>query len=755
MARFRDLPIRRRVNLLIAGASALGLVLAALGVLAYDLRTLKPRALSDVTSQADIVRVNSTAALQFRDPLAAAENLATLAARPEISAAAIFDPEGAVFASYVRPGSNALPITRRPEAGYNFTAATLRLTQPVISPDGETLGWLTLIYDLPTLTERLPEYGLLASVLLVALFVVSLLLSRFIMRSVTAPILHLEGASRAITDRKDYRIRAEKRGEDEIGRLTDSFNAMLQALEEREVALRESTRQLVEAMVAARMSSWSLRIGDRTLTWDGQEERLFGKDCCPPNQTFAAFLELVHPADRSALEDALNRAATEGKAFDIDFRIVAPDGRLRWFAMRGQADGDPVRASERIFGLIMDVTERRHLEEQLIQSQKMEAIGRLAGGIAHDFNNLLTGILGYARFAISALPEGDRARADVMEIERAGTRAAALTSQLLAYARRQMIAPRVTNLNDLVRGMDSMVRRLIGEDVVLEINCAPDLWSTRVDPTQFEQVILNFTVNARDAMPKGGRLAITTGNQVLGGAESLGHPEVTPGSYVMLTVEDTGSGMDAATQARIFEPFFTTKVQGKGTGLGLAVAYGIIAQAGGHILVASEVGRGTTFTVLLPRAAEIAEEDEATIGPLSGPAPRGEETVLVAEDEPLVRKLAVRILTNLGYQVLEAADGPDALARAEAHPGVLHLLVTDVVMPGMTGKEVATVLRSRYRELRVIYMSGYAEHLVVQRGVLEDGIAFIAKPFDPLNFARTVREVLDARPAAAGSREEE
>jgi signal transduction histidine kinase/HAMP domain-containing protein/ActR/RegA family two-component response regulator len=743
MARFRDLPIRRRVNLLIAGASALGLVLAGIAVLAYDLKTLKPRALNDVTSLADIVRVNSTAALQFRDPIAAAENLATLAARPEISAAAIFSPEGDIFASYVRPGSNALPFTRRPDPGHNFTASTLRLTQPVISAEGETLGWLTLQYDLPTLAERLPEYGLLASVLLVALFAVSLLMSRFIMRSVTAPILRLEGASRAISERKDYRIRAEKRGEDEIGRLTDAFNAMLQALEEREAALRESTRQLMDAMVAARMGSWSLSIPGGTLAWDGQEERLFGKDCCPPNQTLAAFLELVHTADRAGLEQALRQAATEGKPFDIDFRIVAPDGRLRWFAMSGQMHREGSHERDRIFGLVMDVTERRHLEEQLIQSQKMEAIGRLAGGIAHDFNNLLTGILGYARFAIASLPEGDGARADVMEIERAGTRAAALTSQLLAYARRQMIAPRVTSLNDLVRGMDSMVRRLIGEDIVLDIRCAPDLWSARVDPTQFEQVILNLTVNARDAMPEGGQLSITTGNRVLGGSENLGHPEVTPGPYVMLKVSDTGSGMDAATQARIFEPFFTTKEQGKGTGLGLAVAYGIIAQAGGHILVASELGQGTTFSVLLPRATEVPESELADTGAAVGPAPRGDETVLVAEDEPLVRKLAVRILGNLGYRVLEAADGPDALALAESQGGPIHLLVTDVVMPGMTGKELATTLKERYRDLRVIYMSGYAEHLVVQRGVLDDGIAFIPKPFDPVNLARTVREVLD------------
>ena len=746
MRRLRDLPIRRRVNLLIFGASALGLVLATLGVLVYDLRTLKLRVVSDATAQADIVRVNTLAALVFRDTLAAAENLATLRARPEISAAAIFDSAGIIFASYARQSTGAFPFRRRPDSGSAFAAGSLTLTQP-INTDGQTVGWLALQYDLPTLPQRLPGYGLLASVLLLTVFAVSTLISRLIMRSVTAPILHLEKASRTFSSQKDYRVRVPKRGEDEIGRLTEAFNDMLETLEQREAELRESTRRLMEAMVTARMSSWSLDIPGAIIGWDGQEERLFGKDSCPPNPTLAAFVDLVHTSDRESLAVALGKAATEGHSFDVDFRIVAPDGRLQWFAMSGEVERDSGGVPTRVFGLIMDVTERRHLEEQLVQSQKMEAIGRLAGGIAHDFNNLLTAILGYARFAISALPEGTTTRDDVTEIERAGTRAAALTTQLLAYARRQMIAPRVISINDLVQGMDSMLRRLIGEDIVLETSYSPELWKARVDPAQFEQVILNLTLNARDAMPTGGRLTIVTGNRALGGIESKAHPEVTPGSYVMLTVSDTGTGMDAMTQARIFEPFFTTKQQGKGTGLGLAVAYGIVAQSGGHILVSSEINQGTTFTVLLPRATELLEEPEEKLP--EAPAPRGDETVLIVEDEPLVRKLAVRILANQGYRVIEAADGPLALALAETLDGPLHLLVTDVVMPGMTGMEVAAALQVRHRGLRVIYMSGYAEHLVVQRGVIEEGIAFIPKPFDPLNLARTVREVLDIQDVKA------
>jgi nitrogen-specific signal transduction histidine kinase/CheY-like chemotaxis protein len=396
----------------------------------------------------------------------------------------------------------------------------------------------------------------------------------------------------------------------------------------------------------------------------------------------------------------------------------------------------------RVLGLVMDMTDRRQLEEQLLQSQKLEAIGRLAGGVAHDFNNLLTGILGYAGFALKSLPENHAARTDIIEIERAGTRAAALTGQLLAYARRQMIAPRIVNLNQLVLNMENLLRRLIGEHIDLETRCASDLWRTQIDPGQFEQVIINLAVNSRDAMPEGGRLTVETSNYTLDHSYVEKHPEVVPGEYVMLAVADTGEGMDTATQVRIFEPFFTTKGQGKGTGLGLAVCYGIVKQAGGHLWVYSEPRQGTTFKVLLPRATE---EQAASSTPrrVDQPSLRGHETILLVEDEPVVRKLAVRALAEQGYHILEAEDGPAALAEAQSHPGELHLLVTDVVMPGMNGKELAERLAADRPELRVLFISGYAEHAVARQGVLEEGIAFLSKPFDLSQLARTVREVLD------------
>jgi nitrogen-specific signal transduction histidine kinase/ActR/RegA family two-component response regulator len=391
----------------------------------------------------------------------------------------------------------------------------------------------------------------------------------------------------------------------------------------------------------------------------------------------------------------------------------------------------------------MDVTDRRQLEEQLLQSQKLEAIGRLAGGVAHDFNNLLTGILGYADFALKSIEEEHPARKDIVEIERAGVRAASLTGQLLSYARRQMIAPKLVSVNDLVVNLEHMLQRLLGEDIVLETRCAGDLWPARIDPGQFEQVIINLAVNGRDAMPNGGRLTIETQNCTLDDSYTRQHPELAPGSYVMFAMADTGHGMNQATQARIFEPFFTTKEQGKGTGLGLSVCYGIVKQAGGHLWVYSELGRGTTFKVFLPRSTSDQERSEEREYP-EEPSSAGSETVLVVEDEPLVRNLAVRALTDQGYRVLSAADATDALATSLAFDGPLHLLVTDVVMPGMNGRELADRLAQDRAGLRVLYISGYADHAVVRHGVLEEGIAFLSKPFDLKELTRTVREVLDA-----------
>jgi PAS domain S-box-containing protein len=390
-----------------------------------------------------------------------------------------------------------------------------------------------------------------------------------------------------------------------------------------------------------------------------------------------------------------------------------------------------------------DVTNVRRMEEQLRQSQKMEAVGRLAGGVAHDFNNLLTAISGYSDLLLHRLPEYSTLRRDVEEIRKAGDRAAALTRQLLAFSRRQLLQPKVLDLNGLVTKMGRMLRRLVGEDIALSTDLSPSLSRVKADPGQIEQVIVNLALNARDAMPDGGRLTIATADAELSPAYAVVHPDVHPGPHVLLSVADTGHGMDDETQAHLFEPFFTTKERGKGTGLGLATVYGIVQQSGGHIRVNSAADSGSTFLIYLPRVEAPEEDGQEAVRPhLPFPSP-GTETVLLAEDEEAVRRFAREILTGNGYKVLEAGNGREALLLSEAHRGEIHLLLTDVMMPKMSGRELAGRIRTQRPGLRILYMSGYTDDAILRDGVLEDGIPFLQKPFTPEGVARKVREVLD------------
>jgi len=389
-----------------------------------------------------------------------------------------------------------------------------------------------------------------------------------------------------------------------------------------------------------------------------------------------------------------------------------------------------------------DVTERRDLEEQLRQSQKMEAIGRLAGGVAHDFNNLLTAIIGYSQLALQGLHREDPLHGHIKEIENAGTRAAALTKQLLALSRRQVLQPAILELNLVVGGIEGMLRRLIGEDIHLTASLDPELGRVKADPGQIEQVIMNLAVNARDAMPNGGHLIIETAGVVLDEHYAAEHPEVRPGPYALLAVSDSGTGMDKETQARIFEPFFTTKELGKGTGLGLSTVFGIVKQSGGHVSVYSEPGHGTTLKVYLPVTDELS--DAVEIPPCSVESLRGSETVLLVEDEDIVRRMASQVLKMNGYVVLEASNGGEALQHHARYGVSIHLMITDMVMPHISGRELAERLSPWHPTMRVLYMSGYTDTAIVHHGVLDPGTAFIQKPFTPDGLARKVRHVLDA-----------
>ncbi len=388
-----------------------------------------------------------------------------------------------------------------------------------------------------------------------------------------------------------------------------------------------------------------------------------------------------------------------------------------------------------------DVTEVKLLEEQFRQAQKMEAVGKLAGGVAHDFNNLLGVILGYSGAVLEKLSTTDPLRKKVENIEKAAEKAVSVTRQLLAFSRQQVLQPKVLDLNAVVVEMEDMLRRLIGEDIELAIATDTQLGRVKADPTQIEQVIMNLAVNARDAMPQGGKLTIETANVQLDSSYARRRYPVQPGPHVMLAVSDTGTGMDAETQARIFEPFFTTKGLGKGTGLGLATVYGIVKQSGGYIWVYSEPGRGATFKIYLPRAEEavLAEKrPKAAVASL-----RGSETILLVEDEESLRKLTRELLEDRGYAVLEAGNGAKALEIAARHQGPIHLVITDVVMPGISGREVAQRMEALRPDAKVLYMSGYTADAITRHGVLEPGMAFLQKPIRPEELAQKVREVLN------------
>jgi signal transduction histidine kinase/ActR/RegA family two-component response regulator len=420
------------------------------------------------------------------------------------------------------------------------------------------------------------------------------------------------------------------------------------------------------------------------------------------------------------------------------------DGRTFQALVTNQPIFGPDGRVTGMVGVSSDLTERKNLEQQLMQAQKMESIGRLAGGIAHDFNNLLTVIKGTTEVVMAELPAESRHRADLVEVRRAAQRAADLTQHLLAFSRRQVVQPQVIDLNEALRDSERMLRRVMGEDVTVEVRAGQDVGAVRIDPAQLQQVILNLAVNSRDAMPRGGRLTVETSRMTIDPTEAARHAARRPGEWVQITVTDTGSGMDEATRRHAFEPFFTTKGPGRGTGLGLATVYGIVQQGGGSIELESAPGAGTTFRTHLPRVAEAP--------PANGPAPppppaAGSETILVVEDERAVRELVVRKLDMAGYRVLVADDPSDALHIGRTHQGPIHLLLTDVVMPGMDGPALAAKLAHVRPEARVLYITGYAEGHAEDRGLAAADAPLLMKPFDLDTLARTVRQVLDAEVA--------
>jgi PAS domain S-box-containing protein len=517
---------------------------------------------------------------------------------------------------------------------------------------------------------------------------------------------------------------------------------MIRDVSEREAALdalRTAEERMRFALVNAEVGIWDIDLMTGEMQWSDLLERQFGLQPGSFGGTLEAFLERVHPDDRPSVRDTIAKAKERGGDFSLLNRTIRPDGTVRWLSGTGRVllgeHGQPVRG----VGISQDVTDRRALEEQYLQAQRMEAIGRLAGGVAHDFNTLLTVILGFCELLLSDLDAADPRHADIEEIQKAGLRGSNLTRQLLAFSRKQVIEPALLDLNAVLAEMRGMLSRLIGERVNVVVRADPALSLVHADRGQMEQVIMNLAVNAKDAMPDGGTLTIDTADVELDEQHAATPVVPKPGSYVALTVSDTGTGMTPEVRARIFEPFFTTKDVGKGTGLGLATIHGIVARNAGSVSVQSELGHGSSFTVYLPKCAAV-ERAPSGAGPVTH-ARAGGEMVLVVDDAEELRELTARLLEMQGYRVLLASNAGEALRLCEQNRSI-DVVLTDIVMPGASGSELTRKLSMRWPGLKVIYMSGYADEIVDDE-ILKAGIAFLHKPFSSDTLGRKLREVLE------------
>ncbi len=749
MRSYKDVSIRQKLQTIVMATSAAALLVASVVFTLFDRSTFLHAKTQDLSVAASMVGSNSTAALSFNDAQSAEEILSALQAKQNVIHACIYGKDGKVFASYsreVEPHDFSPPPMQA-----QFTAVLnnhMVLFQP-ITLNGKSIGTIYLEADLKDLTTRFTRFLEIDLLVLAASLAVAFLLSTRLQRVISGPIGELADTALSVSTQENYSIRARKRGNDEIGLLIEQFNSMLDRIQQRDIALQEAQNAL-EDRVVERTSYLNALIENSPLAilvLDPQQKvQMY-------NPAFENLFQSAHKEDigKPVAELFPNEKALPETTATCEG--LSKETRVCLITRRKRKDGSyidvelylvPLTVKGRVLGslgIYQDVTERRVMEKQVRMGQKMEAVGRLSGGIAHDFNNLLGVILGYIQVIKRSLVPGNSLYEYAEEIEKASQRAVGLTRQLLAFSRQQVLEPVVLNLNKLVSEMEKMLPRLIGEDIELGLILDPAISLVKVDPGQVEQVLMNLAVNARDAMPDGGKLTIQTGDAELDVAYAREHPGAIPGKYVMLAVKDTGTGIDPEIQAQIFEPFFTTKGRDKGTGLGLATVYGIVKQSNGYIAVDSEPGKGSLFTVYFPRIDQLAPAVTA-----SAPEPltsRGSETILLVEDAEPLRVLAHLFLKENGYQVLTAADGSLALQVAAEFAGPIHVLLTDVVMPGMNGRVLAERLSPSHPGMKILYMSGYTDSFIAGHGVLEPGTHLLRKPFTEEVLLRKIRELLD------------
>jgi PAS domain S-box-containing protein len=859
------LSIRHRLALGVFAAAGFALMWVGVAVAFDEATNFRPRAVQRLQSQGTVLSAILQPALDFNDPEGALRYLtAYRTAQRELAVIAVYDRSGRLFASVVREGS-PLTIPAAPDtASPGVSSNQIVLRQP-IERDRQVLGSLYIVEDLPTLSG---QYNIIVGAVLLAVIVMGAALLGGVQQYFLAPLASLVETVGRIASDKNYSIRAPVLRQDELGRLAQSFNQMLEVIDRRDASLRESeermrrlawatfegivfseggsvletneqaaqmfgyeiselpgkpvldfiapeSRDVVQGImrkldatssytvVALRRdgSTFPVEAQTRELFYQGRKARVSAlRDITGRKQAEEAMrrseekfskafmasptpLTISHVATgtivdvNSAFErlsgftraEVIGRTGVElgmwarpenreriiqefkrqGALRDIDFDFRAKHGAVIYCRVSAESitlDGEPS-----ILTALVDLTERKRaeteharLETQLQQAQKLEAVGRLAGGVAHDFNNMLTVILGHVEMALLRIDPADRVHASLVQIEHAAQHSANLTRKLLAFARRQTVVPRVLDLNATVSGMLGMLQRLIGEDIHLDWRPGDELWRVRIDPAQVDQILANLTVNARDAISGVGTITIETANAEFSDGYCANHPDHVPGSFAMLAVGDNGRGIDTETLEHIFEPFFTTKDLGEGTGLGLATVFGIVQQNDGFLTVSSEPGSGATFKIYLPRYVGDAIDEAEHVDATEAPKGRG-ETVLLVEDERAILALGRDLLEQLGYTVLTADSPREALRIAESRAGDIALLVTDVVMPEMNGRELAERIALMKPGLRCLYVSGYTASIIASRGVLDEGMRFLQKPFSMKDLALKIRDALDAR----------
>ncbi len=744
----KTMSITTRLRELILVSSAIALLLAYLAFVGYDLLTYRQSISTKLSLLAEVTAGNTLGALAFEDQEAAGLALSTLSVDLQIDYAAILSKDGRVFAEHVLPGVNTEEIMRRSLIdGVHATATNMTVVRP-IRLKGNRIGTIVVSANLAEQTVRVRRFAAIGALILLFSFGASWALSRRLPEAVINPVRELTRLVGELSTNKDFSVRASTSGIriKEIQVLARGFNDMLAALQSRDEKLRMNEERLSLALRGSGQGMWDWELATDEIFFDPQATNLAGFKPAYGAAAFGLEEGRVHPEDYAKLRDVHSSClAGQTGVFEVECRVSAGDDEWRWVEIGGKVvardeKGKPIR----IAGTLQDVDERKQQQEerdrlqaQLLHAQKIESLGQLTGGIAHDFNNLLSIITGNLQLLERNI-SGEQNEL-LQPALNAALRGGELTGRLSAYSRRQALATQDVDLNELLLRMVDMLCRALGEIIEIKTVLYESLWRISVDPGQLENAVLNVVINARDAMPDGGALTISTSNVTLDSVYVENKPAVIPGDYVLLAISDTGTGIAPDVLEKAFDPFFTTKDLHKGTGLGLSMVWGFVDQSGGHVTIDSELGRGTSFSIYLPRCSDAVTRDDDNLD--LEPATGGDETILVVDDDDGVRAIAVLLLRDLGYDVLEAHDGEAALAVLEQHDDV-DLLFTDVMMPRMRGPVLAEKARKLRSNISVLFTSGYTESVVMYRGARLDSARFLPKPYDRKELARKIRYVL-------------